>query len=380
MKRLSSIFKTILIVIFAFIITGCGSKNEVVTADKYIVTFNTNGGNVIEEIEVKPGEYIKKPKDPEKEGYTFIEWQLNGRRFNFNNPIKENITLKAKWELTGTGNQEITEYTIFFDSNGGSNVDTIKVKAGTKLNKPKDPTRNGYTFIEWQYNGKAYDFENAVNSNMELFAKWEKIEEPKPSPSPSVVPSPSPSIAPSPSPSVAPSPSPSVAPSPSPSVAPSPSPSQKPPLPPLDPIGQARTVRYDSDGGTPIESEVVKEGLNANRPQNPTKDGYNFKEWQLNGVTFDFNTKIYEDITLKAIWIQKDFKVKVEIVEDSPENRKLTVYQEGAEITVSEIKLKDGTSLCNGSNPIVLETLITGVTEFTIILNSGNSVTATLMQ
>ena len=376
MKKILSIFKTLFVIMFIFIITGCSNNNQEVTADKYIVKFDTNGGSVIEDIEVKPGEYIKKPADPEKEGYTFIEWQLRGKRFNFNSQIKENITLKAKWEITGTGDQEVNEYTVFFDSNGGSKVDNIKVKSGTKVNKPKDPTRSGYTFVEWQHNGKTYDFEDAVNENIELIAKWNKNEEPKPSPSPSVAPSPSPSASPSPSPSVAPTPSPSTSPSPS----PSPSASPKPSLPDPDPIAQARIVRFDTNGGTAIEDVVVKEGLPVTRPVNPTKDGYNFKEWQLNGTPFDFNTKIYENITLTAIWVQKDFKVKVETVEDAIENRKLTVYQDGVEITVKEIKLTDGTLLCSGDTPVVLETAITGVTEFIIVLNSGNTVNATLQQ
>ena len=168
MKNILSIFKTLFIIMFIFIITGCSNNNQEEKVDKYIVKFDTNGGNVIEDIEVKPGEYIKKPTDPEKEGYTFIEWQLKGKRVNFNNQIKENITLKAKWEITGTGDQEVNEYTVFFDSNGGSKVDNIKVKSGTKVNKPKDPTRSGYTFVEWQHNGKTYDFQDAVNSNIEV--------------------------------------------------------------------------------------------------------------------------------------------------------------------------------------------------------------------
>ena len=75
MKKILSIFKTLFVIMFIFIITGCSNNNQKVTADKYIVKFDTNGGSVIEDIEVKPGEYIKKPADPEKEGYTFIEWQ-----------------------------------------------------------------------------------------------------------------------------------------------------------------------------------------------------------------------------------------------------------------------------------------------------------------
>ena len=183
MKKVLSIFKTIFLILFVLIITGC-QKDDVATKDYYVVTFNSNGGTEIAEVEVKPGEYIKKPNDPEKEGYTFIEWQLNGRRFNFSTAIKEDITLKAKWELTGTGDQSVTEYTVFFDSDGGTKLDSVKVKSGTKVNKPKEPTKNGYTFVEWQLNGKAYDFDNAVNTDIELIAKWNKDAEPEPEPEP----------------------------------------------------------------------------------------------------------------------------------------------------------------------------------------------------
>ena len=184
MKRLVKILKTVFVVLFVFILTGCKGDEEATTKDAYIVSFNSNGGSEVAEVEVKAGEYLKKPNDPEKEGYTFIEWQLNGRRFNFSSPIKDDITLKAKWELTGTGDQTVTEYTVFFDSDGGSKTENVKVKSGTKVNKPKDPTRTGYTFVEWQLNGKAYDFDDAVNADIELVAKWKKNEEPKPSPSP----------------------------------------------------------------------------------------------------------------------------------------------------------------------------------------------------
>ena len=95
MKKVLSILKTVFVVLLVLFITGC-KKEETVTKDFYVVSFNSNGGTEIADIEVKPGEYIKKPNDPDKEGYTFIEWQLNGRRFNFNTAIKDDITLKAK--------------------------------------------------------------------------------------------------------------------------------------------------------------------------------------------------------------------------------------------------------------------------------------------
>ena len=378
MNKLLKILKTAFVVIFAFIVTGCNKDEQAPTKDAYIVTFNSNGGSEIAEVEVKAGDYLKKPSDPDKEGYTFIEWQLNGRRFNFSTPIKEDITLKAKWELTGTGDQTVSEYTVFFDSDGGTKMENVKVKSGTKVNKPKDPTKAGYTFIEWQLNGNAYDFENAVNQDIELIAKWNKIEEPKPSPSPSIKPSPSPSIVPSPSPSVAPSPSPSVKPSPSPSTNPSPSPSVKPSLPEPDPIGQSKTVFFNTDGGSTIEAIVVKEGLPVTRPVNPAKDGHSFKEWQLNGVTFDFNTKIYENITLTAIWTQKAFTFSLTDIENDTENKRVTVYEENAEKTVKEIQLMDGTKLCDGTNPIIPITALENVTQLKIVLTSNITVIANI--
>ncbi len=376
MKKIGKILKTVLVILFVFVLTGCKTDKDVPTKDHYIVSFNTNGGSEITELEVKPGSTIKKPKDPEKEGYTFIEWQLNGRRFNFNTTIKEDITLKAKWELTGTGDQTITEYTVFFDSDGGTKTENVKVKSGTKVNKPKDPTKNGYTFVEWQYNGKTYDFESAVNADIELIAKYTKNEEPKPTPTPTPTPKPTPTPTPTPTPS--PSPSPKPTPTPTPTPKPSPSPSVKPSIPDPDPIGQSKTVFFNTDGGSVVESIVVKEGLPVTRPTNPTKDGHNFVEWQLNGVAFDFNTKITENITLVAQWTQKNFTVKVNAITDDDTNKTLAVYEEGNPKTVKEIQLLDGTKLCDGSNPTVPAASIEGVTQLKIVLTSNITVIANI--
>lgn len=62
------------------------------------------------------------------------------------------------------------------------------------------------------------------------------------------------------------------------------------------------TVTFDTDGGDLVDPQEVNKGEKATEPTTPTKDGYYFVEWQLNGQKFDFNTPITEDITLKAIW------------------------------------------------------------------------------
>ena len=62
------------------------------------VTFNTNGGDTIEPIEVEEGERIPKPADPVRSGYTFIGWFTKEGEYDFKEELFSNITLKAEWE------------------------------------------------------------------------------------------------------------------------------------------------------------------------------------------------------------------------------------------------------------------------------------------
>ncbi len=64
------------------------------------------------------------------------------------------------------------EYTIKFDTDGGSIIDSIKVKENDKIEKPSDPTKEGYDFAGWYYNDKKFDFNTKVKKNMTLKAKW----------------------------------------------------------------------------------------------------------------------------------------------------------------------------------------------------------------
>ena len=131
--------------------------------DDYVkVSFETVGGNTIEPISVKKGEKVTRPIDPKKTGHTFKMWTLNGEAFDFETPITEDITLLATYEDV---------YSVYFDSNGGSEVTSGTVKGG-KIAKPEAPTRKGYKFLGWYLEDKAYDFSNEVKDNMTLKAKW----------------------------------------------------------------------------------------------------------------------------------------------------------------------------------------------------------------
>ena len=71
-----------------------------------------------------------------------------------------------------------------------------------------------------------------------------------------------------------------------------------------------RTVSFDSDGGNAVESVVVVKGETVIEPVPPRKAGYVFGGWLYNGEVFDFHTTpIENDITLKAKWTHKEYKV-----------------------------------------------------------------------
>jgi len=72
-------------------------------------------------------------------------------------------------------------YTVEFNTDGGNNISSVKVKKNKTVEKPADPTKEGYKFVSWQVNGSDYDFSEPVVDNIKLTAKWEenKTEEKK---------------------------------------------------------------------------------------------------------------------------------------------------------------------------------------------------------
>lgn len=72
-------------------------------------------------------------------------------------------------------------YTVTFDSNGGTSVESQKIKEGKKAAKPASPTRATYVFAGWYKEGepKNYDFDAKVDEDIKLVAQWLKDEEKK---------------------------------------------------------------------------------------------------------------------------------------------------------------------------------------------------------
>lgn len=119
---------------------------------------------------VKKGSKVKIPNNPKMENKVFIEWQLNGKKYNFNNKINKNITLKAKWLPEIYVN-------VIFDMNNGTDNNEFKILAGNNIKDYiKIPTKKGYKFLGWYLDDIKYDTTKIVTSNITLKAKWEPIE------------------------------------------------------------------------------------------------------------------------------------------------------------------------------------------------------------
>ena len=143
---------------------------------KVTITFNTNGGSNVSPQTVNVNTKVTQPAAPTKEGFTFKGWYANAAlttQFDFNAPLVSDTTVYAKWEEV-----KAVEYTVTFDSDGGSKVDAQTIKAGEKAKAPKAPTKEGYTFDGW-FNGETkYDFNSPVKADLTFKAHWtEKVAE-----------------------------------------------------------------------------------------------------------------------------------------------------------------------------------------------------------
>ena len=97
-----------------------------------------------------------------REGYTFKGWD---KEIPETMPA-ENITVKAQWE--------INQYTITFDTNGGSEIVPITQDYGTEITAPDNPTRKGYTFKGWDKEIP----ETMPAENITITARWKDTEKP----------------------------------------------------------------------------------------------------------------------------------------------------------------------------------------------------------
>lgn len=128
--------------------------------NQYTITFVTDGGTAVAPITQDYGTAVTAPAAPTKVGYTFAGWD---KAIPETIPA-EDMTITAKWT--------VNQYTITFNTDGGSDVAPITQDYGTAVAAPAAPTKAGYTFAGWYKDGVAYTFTTMPAEDITLTAKW----------------------------------------------------------------------------------------------------------------------------------------------------------------------------------------------------------------
>ena len=204
------------------------------------VTFDVNGhGTAPDPQTVDIGTRAVRPTDPAQTGWRFDGWYTDEdctAAYDFDSEVTNNIILYAKWVKTVTVTYHVGSY--------GTAPDSQTVDAGKKFTRPADPVDSRAIFQGWYTDENyttAYDFGSAVETDLNLYAKWKD---------------------------------------------------------------GYRVVFQTAYGTAPAEQKVALNGK-ATKPADPTATGYIFKGWytsQLYTAEFDFTTPITADTTLYAKW------------------------------------------------------------------------------
>lgn len=186
--------------------TTTSNDMTVVVSTACTVRFESGGGSQIPDQTVQYGELVTQPKNPTRKGYRFNGWYTDLDRtklWNFeSDTVQGNMTLYAGWLARSGADADVGFFDGFgwlwlilgllallalllllfgkkkvtFDSQGGTPLDSVSVKKGSKLQKPMTPVRTGSLFLGWytqEHGGKLWDFDqDTVEKSITLYAHW----------------------------------------------------------------------------------------------------------------------------------------------------------------------------------------------------------------
>ena len=242
----------------------------VYSINQYTIMFDTDGGSEIAPITGDYATAVTAPANPTKTGYTFMGWD---KEIPTTMPA-ENVTIKAQWQ--------INQYTITFDTDGGSEIAPITGDYATAVTAPANPTKTGYTFMGWDKEIPT----TMPAEDVTIKAQWQ--------------------------------------------------------------INQY-TITFDTDGGSEIAPITGDYATAVTAPANPTKTGYTFMGWDKEIPT----TMPAESVTIKAQWQINQYTVKF-VADGKVVSEQVLDY--GRAITVPEAPAKEGYTF-TGWTPTVSETV-----------------------
>lgn len=82
-----------------------------------------------------------------------------------------------------TKEPSVEKVEVIFDTQGGSSIDSVELEKGGKVERPQDPLKDGYSFVNWypikECTGNPFDFTTAIMENTTLYAKWDVVAKPE---------------------------------------------------------------------------------------------------------------------------------------------------------------------------------------------------------
>ena len=211
--------------------------------DVLTVQFETGGGTAIPDASVPYGATVAAPSEPVLADRVFGGWFTDEectQAFSFDTPVLTDMTLYAKWFRS--------EYTVRFETNGGTAIAPVTVAYNGTLTLPQTPVKEGYSFVNWY---TAEDFSEIyiaapVTDDLVLYAKWAADE---------------------------------------------------------------YVIRFESNGGGRVAEQTVSYGESAKAPKAPVKEGYVFGGWFKDEAltqAYDFASPVQSGMTLYAKWTAEE--------------------------------------------------------------------------
>ena len=233
----------------------------------YTVTFKDGFDNVINTVEVASGEKVTRPANLVNGSLQFVGWYLDGETYDFNTPVTSNITLDVKWGFHFYVAANIKNAGVF-TYNGINYNDSLGSSGDYHLGETVEINQHGinnYKIVEWRI-GSTDGESVGTDSSADIYMTNDGNLRIK----------------------------------------------QKPSTSQLDFYAiyekEKATVTFNTNGGTPIEPQLVDIGEKATKPglYASTKNGYLLGKWYTDPALkneFDFyQTHIQQSITLYAQW------------------------------------------------------------------------------
>lgn len=156
-------------------------KEPIVILEEVFVNYIYDNGFDPVEINIYKGNKAIEPISPTKNGYVFNGWYKDLQvesAYNFQTSVNEDLTLYAKWSIEDISQEEKEDVLVTFDYNISSvNNISVKVEKGKEVVEAVPLSNEGYKFIGWYEEGKVipFDFKEKLYDDVTLIASWEEF-------------------------------------------------------------------------------------------------------------------------------------------------------------------------------------------------------------